>query len=160
MVSSALVSFFSRRLVLVVFAVIVLAAAWIFVHGGDAKRHSERRHGDSLDEDGREIAKRCVSPTDDELESYLRIIQEVVSAYSNCQVEAMFEHVRQLPSKTYQLKGEDHLKLERPINQVWRDDWVLDKGVKEFASVEEFDRQMGKSLAVAKLYGGFMVASE
>lgn len=159
MVPSALVRRFSCLLLLAVSAAAAVFAVWAFVRGGDARRHSGHRHGDCIDMSGCEIVKRYVPPTDEELDAYLRIIQEVANAYSNCQVEAMFESMRQLPSRAYQFRGEDLLKLETPINRIWREDWILNKGVKDFASEEEFDRQMKKSLAIAKLYGEFTVAS-
>lgn len=159
MVSSALVRRFFRLLPLAAFAVIAVLAAWTLVRGGDARRRSGCVPSDRVDKSRCEIATRRVSPTDDELRSYLRIMQEVVNAYSNCQIEAMIESKRQLPSKAYQLIEKDHLKLEMPINQIWRGDWVLNSGIKEFASEEEFDRQMKRSLAIAKLYGEFLVAS-
>lgn len=159
MVSSALVRRFFRLSSLVISGAIVIFAAWVFVQRGDAKRSSGCELGDSADGGTCKIANLCVPPTDDELGAYLRVIQGVVNAYSNCQIEAMFEIVRQLPSKAYQLREKDHLKLEIPINQTWRGDWVLNRGIKEFASEEEFDRQMKRSLAIAKLYGEFLVAS-
>lgn len=146
-------------LLLVVFAVIAAFSAWTFVRDGDAKCSSRFGHDDSLDKDGHAIAERCIIPASDELESYLRVMQEVANAYSNRQIEAMFKSVKQLPSKAYQLRENDHLKLEMPINQIWRDDWVVNKGVKEFASEEEFDCQMKRSLSIAKLYGEFLLTS-
>ena len=159
MVSSALVRRFFRLLPLAAFAVIAVLAAWTLVRGRDARRRSGCAPSDCVDKSRCEIATRRVSPTDDELRAYLRIMQEVVNAYSNCQIEAMIESMRQLPSKAYQLIEKDHLKLEIPINQIWRGDWVLNRGIREFASEEEFDRQMKRSLAIAKLYGEFLVES-
>lgn len=159
MVSSALVRRFFRLLPLAAFAVIAVLAAWTLVRGRDPRRRSGCAPSDRVDKGRCEIATRRVSPTDDELRAYLRIMQEVVNAYSNCQIEAMIESMRQLPSKAYQLIEKDHLKLEIPINQIWRGDWVLNRGIREFASEEEFDRQMKRSLAIAKLYGEFLVAS-
>ena len=141
------------------FVAIVVFMACVFLQRVDTKRSSGCGHGDSADGETCRIANLYVPPADDELEAYLRIIQGVANAYSNCQIEAMFESMRQLPSRAYQFRGEDLLKLEIPINRIWREDWILNKGVKDFASEEEFDRQMKKSLAIAKLYGEFTVAS-
>ena len=141
------------------FVAIVVFMACVFLQRVDTKRSSGCGHGDSADGETCRIANLYVPPADDELEAYLRIIQGVANAYSNCQIEAMFDIVRRLPSKAYQLIEKDHLKLEIPINQIWRGDWVLNRGISEFASEEEFDRQMKRSLAIAKLYGEFLVAS-
>lgn len=159
MVPHTLVRRFSRLLLIAISAAIVVFAAWIFMPLGDVKQCPDRWHGDNADSGGCGIAKRTNPPADDEIRAYLQIIQGAVNAYSNSQVEAMFKELRQLPSKAYQLRGEDRLKLERPINRIWRDAWVLNKGVKVCASEEEFDHQMKKSLAIAKLYGEFMVTS-
>ena len=156
--SSDLVRRSFRLLLLAIFAVVVFAA-WTFVRGRVAERRSLHGHVDGVDNGGGETVKRYIRPSGNELRSYLRIIHESLNAYSNSQVEAMFENMRLLPLKAYQLRGEEHLELERPINRIWREDWVLKKGAKEFALAEEFGRQLKNSLAIAKLYGEFMVAS-
>lgn len=105
--------------------------------------------------------KRYVPPTAEEMRTYLQIVGDIVAAYSNGQEKAMYEGVARFPKSVYGLRGDDHHKVELPLARMWCNERIRlrEDGLKEFASVEDFEHAMRVSMALARIYGRFIVDS-
>ena len=124
------------------------------VRPGHAVRHV--RHGNEWHD---MPVKRYVPPTAEEMRTYLQIVGDIVAAYSNGQEKAMYEGVARFPKSVYDLRGDDHHKVELPLAQMWCNEWLRDDGLEEFASTEDFEHAMRVSMAVARIFGRFIVDS-
>lgn len=104
-------------------------------------------------------AVRYVHPTADEMQTYTRVAEEIVKAYSNGQVSVMQEWAGRFPKEAYRLRGDDLVKVIQPVSKLWFRECVRIGRLVFFATPEEFERQMGMRLALSKLYGNFIVDS-
>ena len=102
---------------------------------------------------------RYVHPTADEMQTYTRVAEEIVKAYSNGQVSVMQGWARRFPKEAYRLRGDDLAKVIQPVSKLWFRECVRTGRLVFFATPEEFERQMGMRLALSKLYGNFIVDS-
>ena len=128
----------------------------VTVRPGHAVRHV--RHGNERHD---MPVKRYVPPTAEEMRTYLQIVGDIVTAYSNGQEKAMYEEVARFPKSVYDLRGNDHHKVVHPLKQAWCHGRIRlrEDGLKEFASAEEFEHAMRVSMALARIYGRFIVDS-
>lgn len=131
---------------------------WGVEHHACLARHqgNTRLHGNECT-DG--PVQRYVTPTADELRSYVSIAEEIVMAYSNGQVSVMQELVGRFPKEFYRLRGDDLVKVILPVNRLWFHECGRIDRCREFATPVEFERQMGMCLALTKLYGKLIVDS-
>ena len=104
-------------------------------------------------------AVKYVRPTADEMQTYTRVAEEIVKAYSNGQVSVMQEWARRFPKEAYRLRGDDLVKVIQPVSKLWFRECVRIGRLGFFATPEAFERQMGMRLALSKLYGNFIVDS-
>lgn len=105
--------------------------------------------------------KQYVPPTAEEMRTYLQIVGDIVTAYSNGQEKAMYEAVARFPKSVYDLRGDDHHRVELSLARMWCNEriWVRKNGLKEYASAEDFEHTMRVSMALARIYGSFIVDS-
>lgn len=105
--------------------------------------------------------KQYVSPTAEEMRTYLQIVGDIVTAYSNGQEKAMYEAVARFPKSVYDLRGDDHHRVELSLALMWCNERIRFRkdGLKEYASAEDFERTMRVSMAMARIYGRFIVDS-
>ena len=106
--------------------------------------------------------RQYVPPTAEEMSIYLQVVGDIVSAYSNGQEKAMYDGVARFPKSVYDLRGDDHHRVELPLARMWCNEQIRFRkdGLKEFASAEDFERAVRVSMALARIYGRFMVDSE
>lgn len=102
---------------------------------------------------------RYVHPTADEMQTYTRVAEEIVMAYSNGQVSAMQESVNQFPKEVYRLRWDDLVKVIHPVNRLWFRECSMNRQLRDFATVGEFEHYMEMLLELTKLYGNFIVDS-
>ena len=127
-------------------------------------RHdSSARRGESNFVRGNECpegqSKRYVPPNEEDVRDYLHIVNGIVAAYSNCQENIMVELSARFPKSVYDLRGDDHRRVILPLNQAWIREWLRNDDLKEFTSVEDFDRAMRTAITLSRIYGNYIVDS-
>lgn len=148
----------SGLLLFVVLAALCLLAWWGVEHRAYLARHEEisRLRGNEC---AKGPAKRRVKPTVEELQAYVGIAEEIVTAYSNGQASAMQEWVKRFPKDVYLLRGDDHFKIKLPISRLWFRECCANDRLMDFATLGEFEHYMEMRLALTKIYGNFIVDS-
>ena len=102
---------------------------------------------------------KYVPPTDGERRQYMRIVGDLVSAYSNHNEMAIVELSDRFSSVVFRLRDKDHQDFIYPIGKVWTDEWSKNNVVKEFASVSEFKSNVRSFAALSRVYGSLIVES-
>ena len=139
---------------------IALLAAWVAVRHAEAVRHmGGRPRGNEWLAGYDPPVKRYVPPTVEEMQAYQQISEEIVSAYSNGQLSAMRDWAGRFPEGAYHLRGGDSSDAIYPVERAWRSEHRLYKPLEEFATPEAFEHTMRMRMALAVIYGDFLVAS-
>ena len=87
-------------------------------------------------------SRRYTPPTPEEFRSCKKVVDEIASAYSNCQYEVILQLTENFPRTAYDLRGDDYIRLILPINQIWSEEWRQNENTKEFPSIDGFRRRM------------------
>lgn len=104
-------------------------------------------------------ARKYVPPDVEERRQYMRIVGEIVSAYSNRNEAAIIELAGRLPPVVFRLRDKDHQDFIYPISRVWTDEWSKNTVYSEFSSASEFKSCMRLFAALSRVYGGLIVKS-